>query len=164
MLLPHDAPTRLLWHLHTHLSLVATTCSASLTRLLAASGRLGWGLCGTWLGGRKYSRDSSLSPAPQPQPSTVFDETGAGTPGPEALPLPGPSAKGAQLRPRGVRLPAQPTCTASGSLLSAADGTSAYKHRRTPSSSSTLAYSPRDEEDGMVGLPPPPWGPGAWRA
>lgn len=37
--------------------------------------------------------------------------------------------------------------------LSAADGTSTYKqHRRTPSSSSTLAYSPRDEEDGMVGL------------
>uniref|UniRef100_A0A8C9QEN9 Uncharacterized protein n=1 Tax=Spermophilus dauricus TaxID=99837 RepID=A0A8C9QEN9_SPEDA len=29
-----------------------------------------------------------------------------------------------------------------------ANGTSTYKqHRRTPSSSSTLAYSPRDEED-----------------
>lgn len=38
-------------------------------------------------------------------------------------------------------------------FLLAADGTSTYKqHRRTPSSSSTLAYSPRDEEDSMVGL------------
>lgn len=40
-----------------------------------------------------------------------------------------------------------------GPLFLAADGTSTYKqHRRTPSSSSTLAYSPRDEEDSMVGL------------
>lgn len=38
-------------------------------------------------------------------------------------------------------------------FLFAADGTSTYKqHRRTPSSSSSLAYSPRDEEDSMVGL------------
>uniref|UniRef100_A0A452VB86 E3 ubiquitin-protein ligase TRAF7 n=1 Tax=Ursus maritimus TaxID=29073 RepID=A0A452VB86_URSMA len=37
--------------------------------------------------------------------------------------------------------------------ITKADGTSTYKqHRRTPSSSSTLAYSPRDEEDSMVGL------------
>ncbi|KAK2501307.1 hypothetical protein MC885_018338 [Smutsia gigantea] len=33
--------------------------------------------------------------------------------------------------------------------ITKADGTSAYKHRRTPSSSSTLAYSARDEEDSM---------------
>lgn len=38
-------------------------------------------------------------------------------------------------------------------LFLTADGTSTYKqHRRTPSSSSSLAYSPRDEEDSMVGL------------
>uniref|UniRef100_A0A8D0UEW0 TNF receptor associated factor 7 n=1 Tax=Sus scrofa TaxID=9823 RepID=A0A8D0UEW0_PIG len=36
--------------------------------------------------------------------------------------------------------------------ITKADGTSTYKqHRRTPSSSSSLAYSPRDEEDSMVG-------------
>ena len=34
-----------------------------------------------------------------------------------------------------------------------ADGTNTFKqHRRTPSSSSTLTYSPRDEDDGMVGV------------
>ncbi|VTJ82655.1 Hypothetical predicted protein, partial [Marmota monax] len=34
--------------------------------------------------------------------------------------------------------------------ITKANGTSTYKqHRRTPSSSSTLAYSPRDEEDSM---------------
>lgn len=55
----------------------------------------------------------------------------------------------------------RPILTHPGSLFLAADGTSTYKqHRRTPSSSSTLAYSPRDEEDSMVGLdhihPSPP--------
>lgn len=31
------------------------------------------------------------------------------------------------------------------------EGTTTYKtHRRTPSSSSTLTYSPRDDDDGMV--------------
>lgn len=58
-------------------------------------------------------------------------------------------------------LPPSPTLKASGPLFLAADGSSTYKqHRRTPSSSSTLAYSPRDEEDSMVGLdqthPSPP--------
>lgn len=42
-----------------------------------------------------------------------------------------------------------------------ADGTNTFKqHRRTPSSSSTLTYSPRDEDDGMVGVarsPPADW-------
>lgn len=42
-----------------------------------------------------------------------------------------------------------------------ADGTNTFKqHRRTPSSSSTLTYSPRDEDDGMVGVarsPPAHW-------
>uniref|UniRef100_H3BJU4 TNF receptor-associated factor 7 n=1 Tax=Mus musculus TaxID=10090 RepID=H3BJU4_MOUSE len=38
--------------------------------------------------------------------------------------------------------------------ITKADGTGTYKqHRRTPSSSSTLAYSPRDEEDGMGSSP-----------
>lgn len=38
-----------------------------------------------------------------------------------------------------------------------ADGTNTFKqHRRTPSSSSTLTYSPRDEDDGMVGVARPP--------
>lgn len=50
-------------------------------------------------------------------------------------------------------LPPGPHSRHPGSLFLAADGTSTYKqHRRTPSSSSTLAYSPRDEEDSMVGL------------
>lgn len=39
-----------------------------------------------------------------------------------------------------------------------ADGTNTFKqHRRTPSSSSTLTYSPRDEDDGMVGVSAPSW-------
>ncbi|KAL6084807.1 hypothetical protein STEG23_020345 [Scotinomys teguina] len=43
-----------------------------------------------------------------------------------------------------------PTFSTVTTITKAADGTSTYKqHRRTPSSSSTLAYSPRDEEDGM---------------
>lgn len=34
-----------------------------------------------------------------------------------------------------------------------AEGSSTYKqHRRTPSTSSTLTYSPRDDDDGMVKL------------
>lgn len=38
-------------------------------------------------------------------------------------------------------------------ILFKADGTNTFKqHRRTPSSSSTLTYSPRDEDDGMVGV------------
>ncbi|KAM8780128.1 E3 ubiquitin-protein ligase TRAF7 isoform 2-T2 [Rhynchonycteris naso] len=40
--------------------------------------------------------------------------------------------------------------------ITKADGTSTYKqHRRTPSSSSTLAYSPRDEEDSMPPISTP---------
>lgn len=43
-----------------------------------------------------------------------------------------------------------PTFSTVTTITKAADGTSTYKqHRRTPSSSSTLAYSPRDEEDSM---------------
>ncbi|KAB0401450.1 hypothetical protein E2I00_009234, partial [Balaenoptera physalus] len=44
------------------------------------------------------------------------------------------------------------TCVSTSSLGSRpTDGTSTYKqHRRTPSSSSSLAYSPRDEEDSMA--------------
>ncbi|KAM4631578.1 E3 ubiquitin-protein ligase TRAF7-like [Discoglossus pictus] len=35
--------------------------------------------------------------------------------------------------------------------ITKADGTNTFKHhRRTPSSSSTLTYSPRDEDDVMV--------------
>ncbi|KAJ8246081.1 hypothetical protein GJAV_G00263450 [Gymnothorax javanicus] len=36
-----------------------------------------------------------------------------------------------------------------------ADASSNYKHRRTPSSSSTLTYSPRDEDDGMPPISTP---------
>lgn len=40
--------------------------------------------------------------------------------------------------------------------ITKADGTSTYKqHRRTPSSSSSLAYSPRDEEDSMPPISTP---------
>uniref|UniRef100_A0A8C5YWD8 Uncharacterized protein n=1 Tax=Marmota marmota marmota TaxID=9994 RepID=A0A8C5YWD8_MARMA len=40
--------------------------------------------------------------------------------------------------------------------ITKANGTSTYKqHGRTPSSSSTLAYSPRDEEDSMPFIPTP---------
>lgn len=40
-------------------------------------------------------------------------------------------------------------------FLFSAEGSSTYKqHRRTPSSSSTLTYSPRDDDDGMVSTRP----------
>ncbi|XP_020862204.1 E3 ubiquitin-protein ligase TRAF7 isoform X7 [Phascolarctos cinereus] len=43
-----------------------------------------------------------------------------------------------------------PAFSAVTTITKVADGTSTYKqHRRTPSSSSTLTYSQRDEEDGM---------------
>uniref|UniRef100_A0A3Q4H7C5 Uncharacterized protein n=1 Tax=Neolamprologus brichardi TaxID=32507 RepID=A0A3Q4H7C5_NEOBR len=45
-----------------------------------------------------------------------------------------------------------PTFSAAGAK---AEGSSTYKqHRRTPSSSSTLTYSPRDDDDGMVSTRP----------
>lgn len=37
-----------------------------------------------------------------------------------------------------------------GINMFSAEGSSTYMHRRTPSSSSTLTYSPRDDDDGMV--------------
>ncbi|XP_050762121.1 E3 ubiquitin-protein ligase TRAF7 [Gymnogyps californianus] len=40
--------------------------------------------------------------------------------------------------------------------ITKADGTNSFKqHRRTPSSSSTLTYSPRDEDDGMPPISTP---------
>ena len=40
--------------------------------------------------------------------------------------------------------------------ITKADGTNTFKqHRRTPSSSSTLTYSPRDEDDGMPPISTP---------
>ena len=71
-----------------------------------------------------------------------------------------PICEGAHCLPRWSGLPARPGSQHLSPLFFAADGTSTYKqHRRTPSSSSSLAYSPRDEEDSMVGLrlaPPSP--------
>lgn len=105
---------------------------------------------------------------PQPQPSgpqIKKEDTGEGGgqgdfPG-GISPLSGPAPAPTGPVPPGSPLPAtggQPRPSGSHSwqphpLFLAADGTSTYKqHRRTPSSSSTLAYSPRDEEDSMVGL------------
>lgn len=99
-----------------------------------------------------------LSPAGELQ-ALVRPGEATTTPSPASAPA-WPICEGAHCLPRWSGLPARPRSRHLSPVFFAADGTSTYKqHRRTPSSSSSLAYSPRDEEDSMVGLhlaPPSP--------
>lgn len=87
---------------------------------------------------------SSLGVSPDYSKSTR-DSWFFGGRGPTNLPIPGVAS--------GTRMKMILGFTFSEvTTITKADGKSMHKHHpRTPSSSSTLAYSPRDEEDSMVG-------------